>query len=396
MFLHKYSLCLLCCNGYKSDSVIKDLYNCASDDCKTALDSYSSLCFTLASKGVTLSDYIFRLAVSCDNPALKTYLKKHIDASFSVFSADIAILSAVSMIRDKDIISHLVKKFNLYEISFPHFETGDTAITTELVLAYTEKYGSSMFADNKAFVFDDGKLNIVTGFDGIRLSSLKSYDFQRNKLIDNKVCFLNGCKSHNALLYGDRGTGKSSTIKAIANEFDGLRIVQIPKASIGRIYALYEILRDIPLKFILFIDDITFGESDEDYSFFKQVLEGSVIPVPDNCIIYATTNRRHVIKETLSERCGDEMHAADARDENMSLADRFGLYITFLSPDRNEYYDIVYRMAQDVGIDIEKSRLDMLAERYALKKCGRSPRTARQFVDILKSRMELNMDIESL
>ena len=141
---------------------------------------------------------------------------------------------------------------------------------------------------------------------------------------------------------------------------------------------------------------ITFSDNDEDYSFFKQVLEGSVVPMPENCIIYATTNRRHVIKETFSERSGDELHAADARDENMSLADRFGLYITFLSPDKKEFSEIVYQLAEDAGIHIDRAKLDMLAERYALKKCGRSPRTAKQFVDILKSRIELDMDIEKI
>lgn len=387
---------LLCCDSYKNDPLIRYLYNCTSENCEIVLNSYSSLCSILASKGMTLSDYIFGLAVGCDNPILTTYLKKHCEISYSVFSSDIDILSEVSKIKANNIISFITKKFDLYEIRFPSFETGDTLVTADIVLAFAEKYGTSLFADNKAFVFDSGVLTGATNSDNIRLTSLKNYNFQRNKLIDNTICFLNGCKCHNALLYGDRGTGKSSTVKAIVNEFDDLRIVQISKSSIVRLYELYEILRDIPLKFILFIDDITFSDNDEDYSFFKQVLEGSVVPMPENCIIYATTNRRHVIKETFSERSGDELHAADARDENMSLADRFGLYITFLSPDKKEFSEIVYQLAEDAGIHIDRAKLDMLAERYALKKCGRSPRTAKQFVDILKSRIELDMDIEKI
>ncbi len=396
MFFNKFSLQLICCDIYKKDPVIRDLYNCVSDNCETALDAYSSLCFKLAGKGVTLSDYIFNLIVSFINPALKTYMATRNCNSYDVFSSDIAILSLVSKLRADDIINYLVNKFNLSELSFPRFETGDTDVSTEVVLAYVENYGTSLFAENKAFVYEHDKLSGIVSFDGICLSSLKNYVTQRKKLIDNTVCFMNGYKAHNALLYGDRGTGKSSTIKAIANEFEEIRIVQISKSSIREIYRLYDILRDIPLKFILFIDDITFGENDEDYSFFKQVLEGSVVPMPGNCVIYATTNRRHVIKETFSERSGDELHASDARDENMSLADRFGLYITFLSPDKKEYLDIVYQLVNDTNIDIEKNKLEYLAERYALKKCGRSPRTAKQFVDILKSRIRLGMDIENL
>ena len=264
------------------------------------------------------------------------------------------------------------------------------------MLAYAERYGSSVYAEHKAFMFENGKLIPSASFDSIRLSDLKNYNFQLGRLIDNTVCFLNGSKAQNALLYGDRGTGKSSTIKAVANEYDELRIIQIAKASITQIYSLYDIIRSNPLKFILFIDDITFSENDEGYSFLKQVLEGSVVAVPENCIIYATTNRRHIIKETASERSGDELHAADARDENMSLADRFGLYITFISPNKNEYLDIVQQLAADRKINISEEKLCMLAERFALKKGGRSPRAAKQFVDILQSRTELKMELENL
>lgn len=396
MFFNKYSICLLCCDNYKNDPVILDLYNCTSDVCETALSSYSSLCFRLFGKGDTLSDYIFLLAVNSENPLLKAYMKNRDNASFKAFQNDISVLSALSRIRSEDITSYLVKKFNLYELSFPAFETGDTFVSAEAVLAYAERYGSSVYAENKAFVFDGERLVPSADFDSVRLTDLKNYNFQRSKLIDNTICFLNGCKAQNALLYGDRGTGKSSTIKAIANEYEELRIIQITKASITRIYSLYELIRGNPLKFILFIDDITFSDNDEGYSFLKQVLEGSVVAIPENCVIYTTTNRRHIIKETASERSGDEMHAADARDENMSLADRFGLYITFISPDKNEYLDIVRQLAADRRINIPAEKLDMLAERFALKKCGRSPRTAKQFIDILQSRTELNMELENL
>ena len=198
------------------------------------------------------------------------------------------------------------------------------------------------------------------------------------------------------LLYGDRGTGKSSTVKSIANEYTEIRIIQVPKSAISDIYRIYDIVKSNPLKFIIFIDDITFSEDDPGYSILKQILEGSVSVTPANCLIYATTNRRHIIKETESERKGDEMHAADARDENSSLADRFGLYITFISPDKKEYLDIVKQICDDRQVNISEDKLLVLAERFALKKCGRSPRTARQFVDMLQSRLELGLTTDDM
>lgn len=396
MFFQKYSLCLLCCEKYKSDPLVQDLYGVMSEDSMKALTCYSSLCFRLHSSGMSLSNYIYSLVVNAENPMLRKYIETRDEAVLSALSNDISILSSVSGIRAQDIISYLTKKFDLYELTFPSFKTGDTVITAESIVAFAEKYGSSLFAYNKAFVFDELGLRPSVHHDKVRLTQLKNYNVQRGRIIDNTLCFINGGKAQNALLYGDRGTGKSSTIKAIANEYDVLRIVQISKSCVSDMYSLFEILRGNPLKFILFIDDISYNGDDEGYSFLKQILEGSVVAVPENCVIYATTNRRHIIKETVSERSGDEIHAADARDENMSLADRFGLYITFISPDKNEYLDIVRQLADDRKIEISDEKLCALAERFALKKCGRSPRTAKQLVDILQSKAELKMDLENL
>jgi len=391
----KYSINLICCSGYKSDKLIMDFCNIFSDDCFLALNSYSSVCERLFSVCKSLREYIFYLAVDGKGEALNGYFETRNDKLLEVFKNDISILSSVSDITSESLILYLKKKFSLNDkILFPKYEIGDTCVTFESVIAYTEKFGTSIFEKNKAFVFENGKLNAVSEFDAVNLEELKNYEVQQKKILDNTLCFVNGLKSQNVLLYGDRGTGKSSTVKAVGNRFSEIRIVQIPKASITSIYKLYELLYNNPLKFILFLDDITFSENDDGYAFLKQVLEGSVVAMPANCIIYATTNRRHIIKETESERNGDEMHAADARDENMSLADRFGLYITFISPNKNEYLDIVKQIAEDRKINVPDEKLFMLAERFALKKCGRTPRTAHQFIDILQSRIELKLDID--
>lgn len=391
----KYSINLICCSGYKSDKLIMDFYNIFSDDCFIALNSYSSVCEQLFSARKSLSEYIFYLAVDGRNVILKGYIETHSTMFLKALKNDISILESVSKVTSESIISYLREKFTLDDsVLFPSYEVGDININFESVIAYSEKFGSSLFEKNKAFVFDGERLNAVNNFDVVNLEELKNYKVQQTKILNNTLCFINGLKAQNVLLYGDRGTGKSSTVKAVGNKFSELRIVQIPKASIMDIYKLYDILRENPLKFILFLDDITFSENDDGYAFLKQVLEGSVAAMPENCIIYATTNRRHIIKETESERSGDEMHASDARDENMSLADRFGLYITFISPNKNEYLDIVRQIATDRKINVPEEKLVMLAERFALKKCGRTPRTARQFIDILQSRIELKLDTD--
>lgn len=391
------SAALMCCSAYKNDPLIHDFCGIFCDNCEGALRSYSAVCERLLSENLTLSDYIFFLAAGGGNPLINAYISSKSDILYKSVSSDIAVLAEIASKTPQELSGFICERFpEASELHFPEFETGKTAITTESVISYAERFGSRKFAENKAFSFENGELIPVRKPDPIRLSDLKNYRVQREKIIDNTLCFLNGKKAHNALLYGDRGTGKSSTVKALVNQYPTLRIIQIPKREILNIYRIYGLVQDNPLKFILFIDDITFGENDEGYSFLKQVLEGSVVAMPDNCILYATTNRRHILKETVSERSGDEMHAADARDENMSLADRFGLYITFSTPAKSEFLDIVHQIAADRDIELPEDKLDTAAERFALKKCGRSPRTARQFIDMLQSRLELGLDYENL
>ncbi len=386
---------LLCCSEYKNDEIIALISELSSEDENTALNSYSRLCELLILSGRTLSDYIFFLAVD-KGEIIRKYLSNNTQYIFNTIKNDIGILSAFSKLSPHITVNYLKEKFGLSDYDFPAFETGDTIISTEVVISYVSLYGGSFFAENKAFRLEENKLVPVAHFDRVRLCDLKNYERQRKQVTDNTLSFINGLGRQNALLYGDRGTGKSSTVKAIVNEYPELRIIFVPKSSINSIYGIFGKISSVPLKFILFIDDISFGEADEGYSVLKQLLEGSVQVIPENCVIYATTNRRHIIKETSSERSGDELHAADARDENMSLYDRFGLYITFMTPDKACYLDIVKKIASDRKLDISEEKLFLLAERYALKKNGRSPRTAKQFVEILESRLELGLDINEI
>lgn len=267
----------------------------------------------------------------------------------------------------------------------------------EIIQSYRQN-GTGVFSEEIAFLFDGEKLSPVKNVDPIRLSDLKHYEAQRNKIVENTLSFLQNKPCNNILLYGDRGTGKSSTVKALLNEFhgNGLRIVQIEKKHLNRLSNLIDLLSDHPLRFIIFIDDLTFEENDEGFGALKACLEGSLSKKADNTVIYATSNRRHLVKETFSAREGDEVHRADTIDDSLSLSDRFGLTITFTLPDKAKYLDIVLKIAADRGLELNPDQLIKGAERFALQKAGRSPRVARQYIDQIQGRLETGLPIPEL
>ena len=225
--------------------------------------------------------------------------------------------------------------------------------------------------------------------DPTTLRDLKGYEIQRRMAIDNTVSFLVGLPANNCLLYGDRGTGKSSTVKAILNEYytRGLRVIEIPKESLMDFPRLVDEIAALPMKFIIFIDDLSFSNQDDTYAALKAVLEGGLAARPENALIYATSNRRHLLRETFSDREGDEVHKGDTIQESLSLADRFGLSIHFSSPDKWRYLEIVRQLAVQRGLEDHLEELDLLAERWATERGGRSPRCARQFIDDAESKV---------
>ena len=198
---------------------------------------------------------------------------------------------------------------------------------------------------------------------------------------------LAGKPANNVLLYGDAGTGKSSAIKAIANTFaeEGLRLVEVKKNQLYQIPDLMDSLAANPLKFILFIDDLSFTSNDDNFAALKAILEGSVGGRAHNIAVYATSNRRHLIKETLTDRTGDDIHESDTRQELMSLSARFGLTITFASPDRDRYLYIVGQLAKQYGLEMDERELNVRSEAFAIRMGGRSARVAKQFVELCKA-----------
>ena len=232
----------------------------------------------------------------------------------------------------------------------PRWETEEV----DFAAAYAERLaevgqkGYGMFARHHMFTIEDGSLIPVRFPDPQRLSELPGYEHEREKVIANTKALLSGKPAVNVLLYGDAGTGKSSSVKAIANEFaaDGLRLVEVKKNQLYQIPALLDSLAQNPLKFILFIDDLSFSANDDNFAALKAILEGSVGGRSQNVVVYATSNRRHLIKETLSDRSGDDIHEADTRQELMSLSARFGLTVTFQRPDKVRFEEILLDLAK--------------------------------------------------
>ena len=254
---------------------------------------------------------------------------------------------------------------------------------------YHRRNGCGCFTGHRAFLWRDGAMLPVEHPDPIRLSNLKGYEYQRRIAVDNTRAFLDGFEANNMLLYGDRGTGKSSTVKALLNEYagEGLRMIEMPKEYLRQLPDLTGHLSTVPMKFIVFIDDLSFSDDDDSFAALKAVLEGGLASRPANVVIYATSNRRHLLKETFSSRAGDEVHHADTVQEAVSLSDRFGISLTFLMPDKQRFLDIVEQIAADRGLKVERQALLDAAERWALERGARSPRYARQFIADAQARL---------
>ncbi len=247
--------------------------------------------------------------------------------------------------------------------------------------------GYGIYAKYHVFTVSDGHLVPVRHPDPQKLSELSGYEAERSKVIANTLALLEGKPAVNALLYGDAGTGKSSTVKAIANEYAhrGLRLIEVKKNQLYQIPDLMDSLSSNPLKFILFIDDLSFSSNDNDFAALKAILEGSVSSHGPNLVVYATSNRRHLIKENFSDREGDDLHLADTMQELLSLSARFGLKITFSRPDKDLYIQIVLDLASLYELSIDRDELIRKAESFAIRSGGRSPRTAKQLIEQLKA-----------
>ncbi len=297
---------------------------------------------------------------------------------------ELKILSVFSSLTASDFAEDL--GVNAYLL--PSFDAEEEDFVEEYAMRLKdiERYGYGIFAAYGMFRLSDEKqIEPIVSADKIGVDSFVGYEEERAKVEENTLAFIEGRPAANTLLCGDAGTGKSSTVKALANAyFDrGLRLIELRKDQLSLLPYVMGKISENPLKFIIFIDDLAFSKSDDNFSMLKAALEGSASAQADNAVIYATSNRRHIIKEGFSDREGDDVHRNDTLQETLSLSERFGLTVYFQKPNKQLYLSIVKTLALRKGVDKPETELFVEAEAFALKKGNRSPRCAEQFIDSL-------------
>ena len=265
-----------------------------------------------------------------------------------------------------------------------------------IITGFYKDYGVGMFGLNKAFrIFpnDQGQIRFqaINNMEQVVLDDLIGYEIQKQKLVENTKAFVEGRRANNCLLFGDSGTGKSTCIKAIVNEFYpyGLRMIEIYKHQFRDLSNVIAAIKNRNYKFIIYMDDLSFEDFEIEYKFLKAVIEGGVETKPDNVLIYATSNRRHLIRETWQDRDDVEnrngLHRSDTMEEKLSLVHRFGVTISFSKPSQKEYFDIVIALARRNGITMSDEELKQGANAWELSHGGISGRTASQFITHLLS-----------
>ena len=272
-----------------------------------------------------------------------------------------------------------------YEEYIPEFENervNFSAVYAER-LNHIERYGYGIFATAGMFRVENGEIVAVEAADDISADIFIGYEKERQQVMDNTEALTLGKSAQNVLLCGDAGTGKSSTVKAVANAYfdKGVRLIELRKDQLFSLSHVMGRIADNPLKFIIFIDDLSFNKNDDCFSMLKAALEGSASAKASNAVIYATSNRRHIVKERFSERGHeDDIHHSDTVQELLSLSDRFGIVVYYSKPNKKLYLDIVHELAKRENLDMDEKELDIRAEAFALAKGSRSPRAAQQFI----------------
>lgn len=278
-------------------------------------------------------------------------------------------------------------------LTLPNDEPWAEAV--DVLAGHYRRHGSGLLAQYRAFTWQQGQLCGIADPDPVRLGNLTAYDHPQQQLVQNTLALLKGYPALNVLLYGSRGSGKSSLVKALVNEYadQGLRLVEVAKGDLQALPQIVGEVRSRPQKFIIFVDDLSFEEDDDTFKALKVVLEGSTTARPANVVVYATSNRRHLVREFFSDRPRpsdqDDVQSWDTVQEKLSFSDRFGLTLTFEPADQPTYLAIVHHLAQQANISLTEEDLTARALQWATRHNGRSGRTARQFIDWLTAELSL-------
>ena len=334
-------------------------------------------------------NYLTFFMVTNENPFSITCEKVGAnDGSVNHFAKNDKAIDKKELMYNKNVSERII------DLSAQLEQAPDENAFFDCVTAFYKDYGVGMFGLNKAFRIRekvDGAIEFlpINNMDKVMLDDLVGYELQKKKLIDNTKAFVEGRKANNVLLFGDSGTGKSTSVKAIVNAFypQGLRMIEIYKHQFKDLSNVIAQIKNRNYKFVIYMDDLSFEEFEVEYKFLKAVIEGGVETKPDNVLIYATSNRRHLIKETWSDRNDIEvdngMHRSDTMEEKLSLVNRFGVTINFSKPSQKEYFHIVLELAHRQGITMSDEELKAEANKWELSHGGISGRTAQQFVNYL-------------
>lgn len=359
-------------------------------------------------KGNAWKGYILDLVISDENPfSLMCERKKGYSSNNSIYKAAVHDFGVIKRLYKLDIynLTSISEDIDIYiegseenEITceqrgileYSLEQEDDLNKLTSKFAAYYGQFGCGIFSKYSAFRFEKGTgLTGIENLEDITFDDLIGVEIQKKALVNNTEAFLSHSPSNNVLLYGDRGTGKSSSVKALLNTYkkQGLRIIEITRHNIECFYEVLDKIKGRGLHFIIFLDDLSFEEFETDYKYLKSVIEGGIEGRPSNVLIYATSNRRHIIKESWGDRGNsvDDINTGESLQEKLSLVDRFGETIIYTSPNKKEYINIVEELALKSGLDIPKDELINEALKWEMWHNGRSGRTAQHFINYLMS-----------
>ena len=382
--------------------LLETLNNSFSEE--EVISCYAALAKTIYEGGGDLSLIVKEYVSYGDSPYIEKYIEDRVTKEMDeALANELDTLQKVSSLASKDVIDAM-EKLGLYEGEFALPTWSNSRVNLKRDFAAMLKNlgtrGYGLFSQGTMFKVKDGEIVPVINEDYQTIHQLYGYDRERTLVLKNTAALAEGKVASNVLLYGDAGTGKSTTVKACAAQYSskGIRLIEFDKNQVSLIPDIAEELAGSPLKFIFFIDDLTFAENDEDYYALKGILEGNVSGTAPNILIYATSNRRHLVKENTEDRMGTDIHLNDTLQETMSLSSRFGLTVTFSKPAKDLYLEIVESLAKEQGLledkgskapgsKYQKQKEDLLtrAEAFAIRANGRSPRTAKQFVVLAKN-----------
>lgn len=365
-------------------SALSELLEEQAEHGRFNVSKYSEFVSRLYKKDVCLSRYILRAVLEDEN----FYIFGKARGQVFDELIETAVNNELAALRELSQVTPELLKYGYYRvIPLPEWKIEDIDFTDEYRrrIENIGSFGYGKFAANVMFIYRDGELIPVKNPDKHRLSELYGYERERREVVANTLALLDGKPAQNVLLYGDAGTGKSSTVKAVVNEYAGrgLRLIELGKEQLRDIPRIIDSISGDPLKFIIFIDDLTFTSGEDCFGSLKAALEGSVSARAENVAIYATSNRRHLVRESFSDRSGDDIHRNDTMQETLSLSARFGLRVNFIRPDKKAYIAIALRLAKQYGVEMSEDELALKAEQFAAQGSGRSPRTAKQFINQL-------------